>query len=221
MLKNKWVQGLVALLALVTVTGASGCTQTAREKADNRYGVNTVEIAPGQDLQRVPNWDNKNIDVDGDGDREHLSGRNNIANPSVDLRSFAHPGGGSDLTQGVYPHTFTADRIADLAHSVNGVANARALVIGQTAIVALNLDKGVRPEAQTGLIQTVRQRILVQAPEFKRVHITADRALHRRVQRIADEIRAGHSLSMFNDDIMDLTRRIPAIGPSMLPAVPR
>ncbi|MBL0385410.1 YhcN/YlaJ family sporulation lipoprotein [Tumebacillus sp. ITR2] len=217
---NKWVRGLAVMLAVVTLTGVTGCTKGAQEKADNRYGINTVEIAPGQDLQKVPNWDNKNIDMDGDGDREHLSGRNNIANPSVDLRSFAHPGGGSDLTQGVYPHTFTADRIADLAHSVNGIANARALVIGQTAIVALNLDKGVKPEAQANLVQTVRQRILVQAPEFKRVHITADRALQRRVQRIADEIRSGHSLSMFNDDIMDLTRRIPAIGPSMAPAIP-
>lgn len=220
-MQNKgWIQGLAAMLTVVTLVGISGCTQSAREKADNRYGVNTVEIAPGQQMQKVPNWDNKNIDVDGDGDREHLAGRNNIANPSIDLRSFANPGGGSDLTQGVYPHTFTADRIADLAHSVNGIANARAIVAGQTALIALNFDKGVPPRTQANLIQTVRQRVLVQAPEFKRVHITADRALQRRVQRIADEIRSGHSLSMFNDDITDLTRRIPAIGPSMAPAVP-
>jgi hypothetical protein len=220
MQKNRWVQGLAVLLAVVTMTSVTGCAKSGQNAADNRYGVNTVEVAPGQELHRVPNWDNKNIDVDGDGDREHLSGRNNIANPSIDLRSFANPGGGSDLTQGVYPHTFTADRIADLAHSVNGVANARALVIGQTAIVALNLDKGVKPQAQAHLVQTVRQRILVQAPEFKRVHITADRALHRKVQRIADEIRSGHSLSMFNDDITALTQQIPAIGPSNVPAVP-
>jgi YhcN/YlaJ family sporulation lipoprotein len=220
MQKNKWVQGLAVMLAVVALTSMTGCTKGAQNGSDNRYGVNTVEIAPGQEMHRVPNWDNKNIDVDGDGDREHLAGRNNIANPSIDLRSFANPGGGSDLTQGVYPHTFTADRLADLAHSVNGVANARALVVGQTAIIALNLDKGVKPQAQAQLVQTVRQRILVQAPEFKRVHITADRALQRRVQRIADEIRSGHSLTMFSDDITDLTRIIPAIGPGMTPAVP-
>lgn len=219
--KRKWLTGLAAAMLLVPLVG---CTNADHDTAENgRYGINrnTVENGTGQTLIRVPRWDNKQIDVDGDGDAEHISGRNQIGNPSVDLRSFAFPGGGargSDMTNGVYPHTFTADRIADLAHSVNGVANARALVAGQTVIIGLNLERGVKPQQRGDLVKFVRQRVLVQAPEFQRVHITTDRALTRRIQRISDELRAGHSLTMFNDDVMELTRQVPAVGPNNMPA---
>jgi hypothetical protein len=216
---KKWVSGLALAMALVAVVGCSPQAGSGTER-DSRYGTNTLEIGSNPDRQRMPQFDNKNIDVDGDGDREHVSGRNNISNPSVDLRSFAQPGGGSDLTNGVYPHTFTADRLTDLASSVNGVANSRALVVGRTAVLGINLERTVRPQQKGEIIQFVRQRVLVQAPEFQRVHISTDRALNRRIGRIADEIRAGHSLTMFNDDFMDLTKRIPAIGPSAMPAVP-
>jgi hypothetical protein len=216
---KQWIIGLTALLVFSTVVG---CAPTAGPdvKRARTGGMNALEIGPGAQRQDVPRFDNKNIDVDGDGDREHLAGRNDIANPSVDLRSFAHPNGGSDLTQGVYPHTFTADRIASLASSVNGIANAQALVVGRTVVLGMNLERGVKPHQKPGLVQYVRQRILVQAPEFQRVHITTDRQLTRRIQRISDELRSGHSLTMFNDDFMDLTRQIPPVGPSASPAVP-
>lgn len=221
MQKQKWITGLAAALLLIPLVG---CTQNADQDPPERgrYGVNKVQTAPGHDMVRVPRWDNKQIDVDGDGDAEHISGKNQIGNPSVDLRSFAFPGGGArgtDMTNGVYPHTFTADRISDLAHSVNGVANARTLVIGQTAIIGLNLERGVKPQQRADLVKFIRQRVLVQAPEFQRVHITTDRAQTRKIQRIADELRAGHSISMFNDDVMELTRQVPAVGPNHMPAV--
>ena len=92
-------------------------------------------------------------------------------------------------------------------------------VAGQTLLLGMNLERGVKPQQQDDLVQLVRQRILVQAPEFKRVHITTDRAQTRRIQRIADEMRAGHSLTMFNDDVMELTRQIPPTGPGTMPAV--
>jgi len=213
------VKGLAAVLLAALLAG--GCTANPHAaRDDNRYGVNTVEIAPNTQLVRTPQWDNRNIDMDGDGDREHLSGRNSINNPSVDLRSMTNPGGSVDMTSGIYPHTFTADRIADLANTVDGVANARCLLAGQTAILGVNLKRGIRPQQRDEIIQLVRQRILVQAPEFQRVHITTDRPLTRRIQRLADEMRAGHSLTLFNDDVMDLTRQIPAIGPNASPALP-
>jgi len=214
-----WIKGLSALLVAGLMVG---CAPTAGPESHRQSseGMNTLEIGPGAQRQNAPRFDNKNIDVDGDGDREHLSGRNDLANPSVDLRSFAQPGGGSDLTQGVYPHTFTADRISNLASSVNGVANARALVVGRTVVLGMNLERGVKSHQKAELTQYVRQRILVQAPEFQRVHITTDRQLTRRIQRISDELRSGHSLNMFNNDFMDLTNQIPAVGPSAMPAVP-
>jgi len=217
-----WVKGLaLGALAVTLSCGLVGCSANPHAERDSsRYGVNRVEIAPNVQLHRMPRWDNKNIDVDGDGDREHLAGRNSINNPSVDLRSMASPGGSADMTNGLYPYTFTADRIADLVHSIDGVANARALIAGQTLIVGMNVERGIKPQAKNELTQLARQRILVQAPEFKRVHITAEKPLVRRIQRIADEMRAGHSLTMFNDEVMDLTNRIPAVAPDASPAIP-
>lgn len=220
--KHTWIKGLAVAVLLVPLVGCTPGVDRDNGAQQARYGTNTVQNAPGQGLVRVPRWDNKQIDVDGDGDAEHISGRNHVGNPSVDLRSFAFPGGsmrGTDTTDGVYPHTFTADRIADLAHSVNGIANARALVVGQTAIIGLNLERGVKPQQRAELVQFVRQRVLVQAPEFQRVHITTDRSLTRRIQRVADDLRAGHSISEYNDDVMELTNKVPAIGPNHLPAV--
>ncbi|MGZ4032188.1 MAG: YhcN/YlaJ family sporulation lipoprotein [Tumebacillaceae bacterium] len=215
---HKWIKGLAVALVLFS---AVGCTPSANRSAQQgSQGANIAEFAPGGQHISVPRYDNKNIDVDGDGDREHLSGYNDVNNPAVDLRSFAHPGGGSDMTQGLHPHTFTADRISDLAHSVNGVANARSLIVGQTAIIGLNLNRSVKKPQVSDLVHYVRQRVLVQAPEFTRVHITTDKALVRKIQNISDQIRAGHSLTMFNDDIMSLTHQIPAIGPSSMPVVP-
>ena len=220
---KKWMSGLAAALVLCTMAGCSPQVSPGRsDLSDNqgRYGTKSTNLAPGTRQMNVPHWDGKQVDVDGDGDREDLSGRNNIGNPSVDLRSLATPGGGADHTQGVYPHTFTADKIAGLAHSVNGVQNARAVITGSTAIIGLNLDRNITGKQRAAITQFVRQRVLVQAPEFRRVHITSDKAQTRRIQRIADEMRAGHSITMFNDDITELTRTIPAIGPSTMPAVP-
>jgi hypothetical protein len=214
---GKWITGLTAAALALAITGCMPTNDLARN--EQRYGTNTVQIGPGSERWDVPRYDNKNIDVDGDGDKEHLSGRNDVNNPSVDLRSFSYPGS-TDMSQGIYP-TSTADRIQNLASSVDGVANSRAIVVGRTLVLGLNLERTVRPAQKADIVNFVRQRILVQAPVFERVHITTDRALTKRIQRLADELRAGHSLSMYNDDFMDLTRQIPAVGPNYMPAVPR
>ncbi|MFD2170225.1 YhcN/YlaJ family sporulation lipoprotein [Tumebacillus lipolyticus] len=216
-MQRKWIIGLTAALIAVTIPGCSANNDLAQNQ--QRYGTNTLQIGPKSAKQEMPRFDNKNIDVDGDGDKEHLSGRNDVSNPSVDLRSFTYPGS-TDMSQGIYP-TSTADRIQDLASSVDGVANSRAIVVGRTVVLGMNLERTVRPAQKADLVDTVRQRILVQAPVFERVHITTDRALTRRVQRIADELRAGHSLSMYNEEFMDLAKQIPPVGPSTMPAIPR
>lgn len=214
----KWITGLTA--AILTLTLTTGCTPS-NDLARNqqRYGVNTNNVAPGQEKADLPRFDNKNIDVDGDGDKEHLSGANDVNNPSVDLRSFTYPGT-TNAAQGIYP-TSTADRIQDLASSVDGVANSRAIVVGRTVVLGLNLERTVRPNQKADIVNFVRQRILVQAPVFERVHITTDRAQTRQIQRISDELRKGHSLSLYNDEFMELTKNVPAVGPNMMPATNR
>ncbi|HEU4963382.1 MAG TPA: YhcN/YlaJ family sporulation lipoprotein [Bacilli bacterium] len=222
---SKWLKALTAALVLVPLAGCN--PQAAGDNANtDRVGINSrpdgaENIGMVRQTRDVTEWDNKSYDVDGDGDRGMLSGRNNIGNPAVDLRSIPQPGStGANINSGLYAGTATADRIADLAGSVEGVAHANVIVVGETAVIGLNLNRGVAQADMPGLVQLVRQRVLVQAPVFKRVHITTDRAMTRQIRRISDEIRAGHSLTMFNDDFMDLVRRIPAVAPGAMPAVP-
>lgn len=221
---SNWLKMLVVLALAAPLVGCA--PEAAGDRGainDNRAGVSRLPTDGGFTLQsrEVPKWDNKNIDVDGDGDREMLRGTNNIGNPAVDLRSIPVPGStGENVNNGFYAGTATADRIQDLAGSVNGVAHSNVIVVGETAVIGLNLERTVDPKQVPGIVQFVRQRVLVQAPIFKRVHITTDRALTRQIRRISDEIRQGHSLSMYNDDFMALVRKIPAVGPGTMPAVP-
>lgn len=168
-------------------------------------------------MQSIPNteplYDNRGLDLDGDGDRARLSGHNNINNPPVNLSNMAPLGGGyRDMTE-TYSGGLTADRVSDLAQSVQGVDTASTVLVGQNAIIGLRLHRTVPPERANAIAQEVRQLLMIQAPVFRSVRITTDNALHRRVFDLAQSVRGGRALSSTDRDIQQLTRDIPEILP--------
>lgn len=195
----KWVAWSV--LGSLMVSGIlAGCNPAA----GGRMQTQSIE----------PRYDNRGIDLDGDGDRAWLSGNNNMNNPPVNLRSLAPMGGGSaDLTQSPYSGWVTADRVADLVQTVPGVANASAVLRGQTAVVGLTLHRSVPRERAAQIAQEVRRMLLVQAPVFRSVHISTDNVLSRRVFDVSQNIRNGRPLSSMDGEIERLTRDIPVIPP--------
>ncbi len=195
---TKWVAWSV--LGALTVSALAGCTPAAGDRMQR------------QSLE--PRYDNRGIDFDGDGDRSWLSGNNNMNNPPVNLRSLAPMAGGSaDMTQGPYSGWVTADRVADLAQTVPGVASASAVLRGQTAIVGLSLHRTVPRERAAQIAQEVRRMLLVQAPVFRTVHISTDNVLSRRVFDVSQNIRNGRPLSSMDGEIEQLSRDIPVLPP--------
>ncbi|GAX90191.1 YhcN/YlaJ family sporulation lipoprotein [Effusibacillus lacus] len=198
---GKWVAW--TLLGAVTVGVLAGCGQ-------GNPGINGRMQSTG----REPLYDNRGIDIDGDGDRAWLSGHNNINNPPVNLRNFAPLGGGyRDMTADPYSGGLTADRIADLAQSIQGVDNASVVVNGQTAIVGLTLHRHVPRERAEAIKQEVRQLLMVQAPVFRSVRITTDRAMARRVFDASRNVRNGQPLSTQDREFQQLLKDIPEVIP--------
>ncbi|MFC4769435.1 YhcN/YlaJ family sporulation lipoprotein [Effusibacillus consociatus] len=168
-------------------------------------------------MQTIPNteplYENRGIDIDGDGDRAWLSGHNNINNPPVNLTNLAPLGGGyRDMTQ-PYSAGMTADRVADLAQSVQGVDTASVVMVGQNAIVGLRLHRTVPRERAVAIAQEVRQLLMVQAPVLRSVRITTDQSLERRVFDLSQSVRNGRALSTTDRDFQDLSRDIPEVPP--------
>ncbi|WP_018133002.1 YhcN/YlaJ family sporulation lipoprotein [Effusibacillus pohliae] len=197
---DKWIAWTV--LGTVTLGLLAGC-------GGGSPGINHRMQAE----KTEPIYDNRGIDLDGDGDRAWLAGHNNINNPPVNLRNMAPPIGGGfrDYTQGTYAGGVTADRIADLAQSIQGVDTASVVVNGQTAIVGLRLHRTVPRERAGAIAQEVRQLLMVQAPVFRSVRITTDSALARRVYDTAQKVRSGQPLSSLDQEIEQLKRDIPEV----------
>jgi hypothetical protein len=168
-------------------------------------------------MQSVPNteplYDNRGIDLDGDGDRAWLSGHNNINNPPVNLSNLAPLGGGYRDTTQIYSGGFTADRVADLAQSIRGVDTASVVLADQTAIIGLRLHRTVPRERANAIAQEVRQLLMIQAPVLRSVRITTDNSLERRVSDMAQSVRSGRNISSADRDFQKLVRDIPEVVP--------
>lgn len=198
---NRWAAWTV--LAILAAGLLSGCGAGA-PGIDGRIQKQNTE----------PLYDNRGIDIDGDGDRAWLSGHNEINNPSVNLRNFAPMGPGfRDTTQGPYSGGITADRVENLVQSVQGVDTASVVVSGQTAIIGLTLHRNIPKERAAAIMQEVRQLLMVQAPVFRSVRITTDRALARRVFDVAQNVRSGRPLPTVDREFQQLTRDIPEVAP--------
>lgn len=201
--KKSVILGLVSLTVL-SGAGVVGCSP-AQSSTPYTNGIT------------VPRWDNKQIDVYGDGDRVQLSRGSKVLSPPVNLSALPPAYGSSNMAQGLYPGGVTADRISDLAHSVQGVDSAHAIVTGRTAIIGLDLRRDLRSSEAGPILQEIRQRLMIQAPIFQQVYITADRGLSRRIWNVTEGIRQGRGLSSFDGEIRFLVNTIPPVPPVDLP----
>jgi len=157
-------------------------------------------------------YDHQKIDADGDGDRDILAGYNDINNPPINPVTPSTAVG--DITRGDRsPGLLTADRLSDLAQATRGVDAAFAVISGRTAVIGVDLKRGLDPVYAKPIIEEIRKRVLIQAPGFLNVHITINRKITSRIDHIREGLRAGQPLSLFEGDIKELIRTVPAIPP--------
>ncbi|BCJ87656.1 YhcN/YlaJ family sporulation lipoprotein [Effusibacillus dendaii] len=201
-MRTKWIAWTV--LASLTAGMLSGCGGGSNAGSVKRMNTQGAE----------PRNANLGIDVDGDGDRAWLSGHNNLNNPPVNLRDYAPSGSGGyrDMTQ-TYSGGVTADRVADLAQSIQGVRDASVVIADQTAIVGLTLQRNVPQDRVEAIKQEVRRLLMIQAPVFRSVRITTDNALSRRIFDAAQNARNGHPISATDQEFSQLVKTVPEVLP--------
>jgi len=195
MSSQRWLFASLSMLLCVTSIGCGPLRQVPM----------TTNKAAGSVEQQ---FDTRQMDVDGDGDRARLSGYNQLNNPPVDLRASppAHAGS-TTLESGRYAGNAYGDTIAKLTMSIPGVTNAVTVVSGRVAFVGVTM-RHMQHYDMTDVSREVRRRLLVQVPDMRYVYVTNQNAQVVELNRIADALRAGHPVSLYQPRLQKLMHEL-------------
>ncbi|MFM9280700.1 YhcN/YlaJ family sporulation lipoprotein [Paenibacillus jiagnxiensis] len=103
--------------------------------------------------------------------------------------------------------TVQADHLADLARRVQGVKDANCVVLGNTAIVGINVD-GKLDRSRVGTIKYSVAEALGKDPHGLRTLVTADADINNRLAEMAHDIRGGYPVQGFGNELADIIGRI-------------
>ncbi|USB34482.1 YhcN/YlaJ family sporulation lipoprotein [Paenibacillus sp. YPG26] len=103
--------------------------------------------------------------------------------------------------------------LESLVKRVPGVRNASCVLIGDTAVVGLDVDANL-DRSRVGTIKYSAAEALRKDPHGKNAIVTADIDLSHRISDISQSVRQGHPLSGFGNELSDIIGRI-------IPQMPR
>lgn len=103
--------------------------------------------------------------------------------------------------------TEIAAHLENLAMQVPHVRNARCVVMGNTAVVGIDVDADL-DRAKVGTIKYSVAETLRNDPYGVNSIITADMDLNQRLKEIRDSIMSGHPFSGFANEMADIVSRI-------------
>ncbi|GAB6929597.1 hypothetical protein JCM10914A_35800 [Paenibacillus sp. JCM 10914] len=101
----------------------------------------------------------------------------------------------------------TANHLKSLAEHVPGVENANCVVMGNTAVVGLNVD-GNLDRAQVGSIKYTVAEALQSDPAGANALVTADMDITNRITELGRHIQEGHPVSGIATELADIVGRI-------------
>lgn len=97
--------------------------------------------------------------------------------------------------------------LEQLVMRVPGVKGARCVIMGNTAVIGIDVD-GKLERARVGNIKYTVAEALRKDPQGAGAIVTADIDLNNRIAEIGDKIRAGHPISGFATELADIIGRI-------------
>lgn len=106
-----------------------------------------------------------------------------------------------------------AARLVNLAKQVPQVKGATAVVIGNIAVVGIDVDQSL-DRSRVGTIKYSVAEALKEDPQGARAAITADADINQRLREMNDEIRNGRPIAAFGEELADIFGRI-------MPQLPR
>lgn len=106
-----------------------------------------------------------------------------------------------------------AARLEQLAMSVEGVNNAHCVVVGQTAVVGIDVDPALE-RSRVGTIKYSVAEALRKDYDGMNALVTADIDIAQRLGEMGEDIRNGRPIAGFVEEMADIIGRI-------IPQVPR
>src|SRR5690606_18887707 len=100
-----------------------------------------------------------------------------------------------------------AERLAKLAASVPEVNEATCVVMGNTAIVGIDV-KGKLDASHVGVVKYSVAEALKNDPYGVHAIVTADLDLYHRIQNVSKEVRDGHPITGFANELADIVGRV-------------
>lgn len=99
------------------------------------------------------------------------------------------------------------DHLEELVKHVPGVKGAHCVVMGNTAVVAIDVE-GNLERARVGSIKYTVAEALRKDPQGAGAIVTADLDLSHRISEIGQKIKEGHPISAFTTELADIIGRI-------------
>lgn len=97
--------------------------------------------------------------------------------------------------------------LEDLAKRIPGVNNAHCIVMGNTALVGIDVDAKLE-RARVGTVKYTVAEAIRKDPDGAGTIVTADVDLAQRIAEIGTKIREGHPISGFTTELADIIGRI-------------
>ncbi|WP_063567004.1 YhcN/YlaJ family sporulation lipoprotein [Paenibacillus sp. O199] len=105
------------------------------------------------------------------------------------------------------PNEKRVTHLKTLAKQVEGVKDANCVILGNTAVVGIDVD-GELERARVGTIKYSVAEALRKDPEGVDSIVTADADVTERIKEIGEHIRQGHPISGFASELADMVGRI-------------
>jgi YhcN/YlaJ family sporulation lipoprotein len=177
---------LSIILAVLLLAGCGTANQNASPSPRNQTNGTTANNVPNMNGNRGYTTNN----VDGWTPDNTNTGRVGNANDN---------NGQVDAT--------TANHLKSLAESVPGVKNANCVVMGNTAVVGLNVD-GNLDRAEVGTIKYTVAEALQSDPAGANALVTADLDVTNRIADLGRHIQEGNPISGLASELADIVGRI-------------
>lgn len=121
--------------------------------------------------------------------------------PVHEVRQNLNPSTQPNSSQEVARH------LVALSKQNNDVRDATAIVIGNQALVGLDLDKDIDPD-RVGTIKHTVSRSLQKDPHGANAVVTADPDIVQRIKNLGSSIQKGKPISGIRDELTSLIERI-------------
>ncbi|MBY0117541.1 YhcN/YlaJ family sporulation lipoprotein [Paenibacillus sp. FSL L8-0435] len=193
---KKWV---CTLLLIFILTGCNSSTRSASQEPHTShprsYGGN---ITTQQDQRKGSHM------LNAQEDRMNPSRLDRL---NEDTGEVHDTNIADDAKNGRMPNEKRINHLKALAKQVEGVEDANCVILGNTAVVGIDVD-GELERARVGTIKYAVAEALRKDPEGIDSIVTADADVTERIKEIGEHIRQGHPISGFASELADMVGRI-------------